>query len=47
MDKGEHHEHEMMECCEEHMMSKEHLEHKKEWLEKKLKMIEEKLKTAK
>lgn len=29
----------MMACCEEHRMSKEHLEMKKEMLEEKLKML--------
>jgi len=33
----------MMECCEEHKMSKEHLKAKKEMLEKKLKWVTEKL----
>lgn len=32
-----------LECCEEHKMSKEHLEHKKEMLEKKLRWVEEQL----
>ncbi len=33
----------MMECCEEHKMSKEHLEMKKKMLEEKLKWVNEKL----
>lgn len=33
----------MMDCCEEHKMSKEHLEHKKKMLEEKLKWVEEEL----
>lgn len=36
--------HEMMECCKEHAMSKEHLEAKKKMLEEKLKWVNEKLK---
>lgn len=32
-----------MDCCEEHAMSKEHLEMKKKMLEKKLKWVNEKL----
>jgi len=35
--------HEMPECCQEHKMSKEHLEAKKKILEEKLKWVEEKL----
>ena len=34
----------MLECCEEHKMSKEHLSHKKEMLEKKLAWVNEELK---
>ena len=34
----------MMDCCQEHKMSKEHLEMKKEMLESKLKSVEEELK---
>ena len=34
----------MMDCCKEHMMSKEHLEMKKKKLEDKLKWVEEELK---
>ena len=37
----------MMECCQEHMMTKEHLEAKKEKLEKKLEWVNEKLAEAK
>lgn len=33
----------MMDCCEEHKMSKEHLENKKKMLEEKLKWVNEKL----
>jgi len=33
----------MLECCEEHKMSKEHLKAKKEMLEEKLKWVNEKL----
>jgi len=33
----------IMDCCEEHKMSKEHLKAKKEMLEKKLKWVNEKL----
>lgn len=33
----------MMDCCKEHMMSKEHLQMKKEMLEEKLKWVKEKL----
>ena len=33
----------MMECCQEHKMSKEHLKMKKEMLEEKLKWVNEKL----
>lgn len=33
----------MMECCMEHKMSREHLEHKKKMLEEKLKWVEEEL----
>jgi hypothetical protein len=33
----------MLECCQEHKMSKEHLKLKKEMLEEKLKWINEKL----
>jgi len=36
--------HEMMECCKEHMMTKEHLKAKKKKLEEKLKWVDEKLK---
>jgi hypothetical protein len=35
--------HEMPECCQEHKMSKEHLEMKKKMLEEKLKWVSEKL----
>jgi hypothetical protein len=35
--------HEMPECCQEHKMSKEHLEMKKKMLEEKLKWVNEKL----
>jgi hypothetical protein len=35
--------HEMAECCQEHKMSKEHLEMKKKMLEEKLKWVKEKL----
>lgn len=34
----------MMDCCQEHAMSKEHLEMKKKKLEEKLKWVEEELK---
>jgi hypothetical protein len=33
----------MMDCCKEHMMSKDHLEMKKKMLEKKLKWVNEEL----
>ena len=33
----------MMDCCQEHKMSKEHLENKKKMLEEKLKWVNEKL----
>lgn len=33
----------LMDCCMEHKMSKEHLEHKKKMLEEKLKWVEEEL----
>ena len=36
-----------MECCDEHMMSKEHLEMKKKMLQEKLDWIDEELKKAK
>jgi hypothetical protein len=36
--------HQMMECCEEHAMSKEHLEAKKKMLEEKLEWVNEQLK---
>ncbi|HYK08768.1 MAG TPA: DUF5320 domain-containing protein [Candidatus Eisenbacteria bacterium] len=36
-----------MECCEEHEMSREHLENKKKMLEEKLQWVEERLKEAK
>lgn len=43
-----HGEHEwMMDCCKEHLMSKEHLEMKKKMLEKKLKWVNEKLAESK
>jgi hypothetical protein len=49
MDKGYHKgEHEMaMDCCQKHMMSKEHLMMKKKMLEEKLKWITEAMKKAK
>jgi hypothetical protein len=37
----------MMDCCKEHMMSKEHLEMKKKMLEEKLKWVNEELKKSK
>ena len=42
-----HGEHGTMDCCQEHMMSKEHLEMKKKMLEEKLKWVNEELKKAK
>ena len=42
-----HGEHGMMDCCEEHAMSKEHLEMKKKMLEEKLKWVNEELKKIK
>ena len=48
MDKGRHKdEHEIMDCCQEHMMSKEHLTMKKKMLEEKLKWVTEAMKKAK
>ncbi len=38
--------HDMMECCKEHSMSKEHLEAMKKMLEEKLKWVSEELKKA-
>jgi len=38
---------EMMDCCKEHMMSKEHLEMKKKRLEEKLKWVNEQLTNSK
>jgi hypothetical protein len=35
--------HGMMDCCQEHKMSKEHLEMKKKMLEEKLKWVNEEL----
>ena len=35
--------HDMMDCCQGHKMSKEHLAAKKKMLEEKLKWVEEKL----
>lgn len=37
----------MMDCCEEHKMSKEHLEMKKKMLEEKLKWVSEELAKSK
>ena len=48
MDKGWHKgEHEMMDCCQKHMMSKEHLMMKKKMLEGKLKWVTEAMKKVK